>query len=646
MKLFTRILTLALCAVLLLSTVSVVSAAEAATNVAPLGTAFCTSYKNPSWTPVESINDEGLIYGGWQGWEPLYPTTAGGPFSGEYCGIDFGTESFYEISGARLTLRYNAKNSVDGVNENPQDITYTLQALIEGEWVNVHEFHDHDYEGFDSLLHYDQFQLEATFDAVNTNKIRLYCSNYGKNFGGGDELVFPYVYELELFGVPGETPDIIIPEGQALNTNAALSGKVDASSASSGCWPALIIRNAIPGTIAQSVWKAAADDANAYISVALNDPTVVNAISLNFGADAAQIPYTVYATYENGVTTAIGSGTVKNGPAILNCKTEADPDGITVTGVKIVYDGEGAQLESINIIANEKLLYRTADDSDAYKQSVAKGNLAMIGTAYAESTFPDFSKVEYLNDGIFNTMDNPKSWFANGADTPTYCGIQLDGEYEVNKVVLYFESSTPAGANAMNFDVYAKVDGEYVKLVSGCSYDASAPSGAKYRPVFEFDPVVTDDIRVVFTTNGGIFPSMRELEIYSEADAPTAYMGYPTIYPIGGPSASASFQPSEDDLVYDTTTRDSLPEYNPAKDYSDAKDTTSDIVTDSTSDTSSVADSTSDTTKETTDDTTGTGKDPTEDPSSPVGPIVIGVVFAVCIAAVVVYVILSKKKKG
>ena len=64
----------------------------------------------------------------------------------------------------------------------------------------------------------------------------------------------------------------------------------------------------------------------------------------------------------------------------------------------------------------------------------------------------------------------------------------------------------------MRFEIQALVDGEYVTVASGKSYDTNM----KYTTVYEFDPVVTDDIRIVFTAGGGTIANVKELEIYAE----------------------------------------------------------------------------------------------------------------------------------
>ena len=63
----------------------------------------------------------------------------------------------------------------------------------------------------------------------------------------------------------------------------------------------------------------------------------------------------------------------------------------------------------------------------------------------------------------------------------------------------------------MGIQIQAKIDGEYVTLVTTKSYDKDL----KYSPAFQFDPVVTDDIRILYTSGNGTFANLKELEVYS-----------------------------------------------------------------------------------------------------------------------------------
>ena len=729
-KFATKIISVLLLSVMLLAAISVPVYAEEESelqNVSLLGQAYASSIKNPAWTPAEAINDN--LPDNWQGWEPLYPTEPADEngLSGEYCGLQF--DSFYEIYGASMKLR----------NADTQDITYTIQALIMGEWQDVYVLHDHDYAGEEPLGNGDSFFLECTFDApVNTNNIRVLCSNYAKNFSGS-ELVFPYIYELELYGKEGITPSVVIPEGYSITSNLALTGEIVASSAATDHWPALIIdkdssdkawmaaaddtnaqigvklaeavdatgislnfgtdaaaisytvsvlyENGVKaqvhdgtvadgevtilfdtalcitevtvayegigaqlkelsvvssynaaenGTVSASsaksgyaatelnsgdgLWKAASTDTDASVSIALENATLPNAIVLDFGAGTASVPYKVFVTRETGTVSEVFSGTASDGVVSVDTSSLART-GAFITAVEVVFDGKNAQLKTLEVQADHFTLALSEETDDTYKQSCAKGNLAILGTAYAESSFPNYSQIEYINDGLFSDTD--KSWYAHGSAVPTYCGIKLDKTYTINKIDLTFASHTPAGANVMSFDIQALVNGEYVTIVSGQSYCKDG----KYEPVYVFDPIQTDDVRIVFTSNGGIFPNVCEIEIYSATDFPVLYMGYPVgSYSIGGRAVTVDDTGDTSNIVYDTTTRDSNPPMLGSPEATTPIETTPTETTPISSATDPGDISTPD------------------DPTDPMPWVVVVIVFAVCGGAVAIYLIVKRKK--
>jgi hypothetical protein len=276
-------------------------------------------------------------------------------------------------------------------------------------------------------------------------------------------------------------------------------------------------------------------------------------LTLDFGPDAAAIPYVVTVICENGSVVTLAEGTVSSEPVSVSMTEKFANTGTFITGVEVSFEGEGAQLASLAVNADNFAFYYDVEPSDDYKQSCTKGNLAILGTAYASSNFPDYSKISYINDGLIKAQ-NP-SWYAHGFEIPSHCGVTLDETYIVNKVALTFDYIEPKGSAVMYFDIQAKVDGEYITVASGRSYD----SACNYQPVFSFDAVVTDDIRIVFTKNGGIFPNLRELEVYSDVDFPAAYRGYPTNYPIGGRAVTEFKDTEYENRIYETTVRNSNP---------------------------------------------------------------------------------------
>ena len=73
-----------------------------------------------------------------------------------------------------------------------------------------------------------------------------------------------------------------------------------------------------------------------------------------------------------------------------------------------------------------------------------------------------------------------------------------------------------------SFDVQCKnASGQYVTVASGTSVDKTT---GKAIVTLSFAPVETDDVRIVFTTNGGRSPYLKELEIYSHSTEDVLYI--------------------------------------------------------------------------------------------------------------------------
>ena len=174
------------------------------------------------------------------------------------------------------------------------------------------------------------------------------------------------------------------------------------------------------------------------------------------------------------------------------------------------------------------------------KQSTSVGNLAIFGDAYASSvmSYANIASVSYINDGGI-AKNEDFSWFAQTFEKGTYCGVVLKQAFNVDKVVLYFNdpivdeyvyglSNTQggSGSNVMEVDIQVKnANGEFVTVKSGVtSYDQT---NREYIVSVQFDaPVLTDDVRVVYTSNGMVFPYIKELEVYSSEFYYGAYRGY------------------------------------------------------------------------------------------------------------------------
>lgn len=276
------------------------------TNVAPAGIAYSSSEKNSLWTPPKSIND--ATYD-WHGWECSYPsvranqdTSAG--FSGEYCGIKFMNRTYYEIYEINMCI---GLHNLCGY----QNAKYTIEFLVEGAWVKVAEVMDDQAfdivksdDGKGNIEYYDSYldamendtsnyhiraSLKIVLDEpITTNDVRITVSEYGKNYPGGDVLVFPYIYEVELMGKQGEAPDVDLPEGAVISDNIAYNSIVEASSSKERAYPYL----AIDGK-AKTAWSPKSTSAGESLTLRFPKEYTVDKIVLNFGE------YVSGASYEN-----------------------------------------------------------------------------------------------------------------------------------------------------------------------------------------------------------------------------------------------------------------------------------------------------------------------------------------------------------
>ena len=116
-----------------------------------------------------------------------------------------------------------------------QNATYTFEALVDGKWEQFLVLKDDQaiptdtkYADYNAVMNdaNASVRVNATLyhtleEPITTNNIRVTVSDYAKNYMGGDVLIFPFVYELELFGKKGYTPDIILPEGASYTTDIA-----------------------------------------------------------------------------------------------------------------------------------------------------------------------------------------------------------------------------------------------------------------------------------------------------------------------------------------------------------------------------------------------------------------------------------------
>lgn len=491
--------------------------------------AYASSEKNTLWTPAKSLIDGAKSEDTWQGWECGYPniiygsdTSAG--FSGEYFGVKFKNKSYYEIYEINFNIGLHA--AMGGQNAH-----FLVQCLVEGVWITVAEFSDSDstpcvtnsdgslkFSSYDDVMENDtsNYHVGSNYSVkletpVTTNNIRVTVSGYGKNYPGGDVLIFPYVYEIEPIGKVGETPELELPEGAVLSTNIAYHSFPYASSSLSYCYPYC----AIDGKKTTN-WSPMGKKAGEYLSIKLIEAKKINKAVINFGEYLNGMTVVDYAfdieALIDGEWVCVAQGTAfdEENSTFL---TEYTFEEVETTELRVVftenYQVRPTVCEFEAHLSIEKTYY-VEDRFDAYmRTSASKGNLAVMGTPYANLDFDPYSSVTYINDG--KNFDDSYVWFTGVVDMPSYCGIKFSEKQLINKVAVYVAAAAIEGEDVMDIHIQALIDGEYVTLVSSKSYDKNS----KYTTVYEFDAVETDDIRILYTSGSGSFANMKELEIYS-----------------------------------------------------------------------------------------------------------------------------------
>ena len=483
--------------------------------------AYSSSEKNTLWTPAAALNDGKYSKDTWQGWEVGYPeiiygsdTSAG--FSGQYYGIKFRNSEYYEISNIYINMGLHA--AMGGQNAH-----FVVQCLVEGVWVTVKEFSDSDtkpldYDTYEDAMANDtsfyHIPAEISFDLetpVTTNNVRVTLSNYGKNYPGGDVLIFPYVYEIELNGKRGVTPDLELPEGAIVSTNIGYHSYPEASSSTSYRYPYC----AIDGKVT-SYWSPRGKNKGEYLSLVFNESKKINKAVINFGEYLNGMSVVDYAfdieALIDGDWVKVASGTAfdEENESFITEYSFADVD---TEAIRVVftesYQKAPAVYEFEAHLSNDKTYY-VEDRFDVYERSSAsKGNIAIIAQPYANLDFAPYSDVNYIVDGKIGKDDYV--WFTGVIDMPSYCGIKFDKKQVIDRVALYFYIPEVEGIDIMSIQIQAKIDGEYVTLINTKSYHEEL----KYSPAFKFDPVETDDIRILYTAGNGTFAHLKEIEAYS-----------------------------------------------------------------------------------------------------------------------------------
>lgn len=538
-----KVISFVLSILMLMSCMSILCVADEVegelTNIAPNGLAYCSSMKHSGWTPPNTINDG--KDNDWPGWEPKYPTIEPGEntslgFSNEYCGIKFLNKEYYEIHSLNITAGMHALYK--------QNAKYEVKALIEGEWITIATFKDDQlnpqgYDSYEQAMENDKsnYHIRSTFSVtfdtpVTTNNVRIYVSEFGKNYPGGDVLIFPYIYELELIGKLGETPDIILPEGAEFAQNASLNSLPSASSSARLFYPFRAIDKD-----EKTGWRPGNTTAGEYLTLEFDKEYSIDKLTADFGG--ASVTKTMDYKFKiealiDGVWKKVVEGTMydEDNKTFLNEFTLTEP--IKTKSIRLTYEDAITRPPTLyelgaNIVAGDRTLFNPTRFTDHQRSSSAKGNLAILGTAYASANLAPYSDPSFINDG--KAFANSDVWYGGTLEIPVHCGIKLNKTYTVNKVAVYIEEPSVLGDDLTRFNIIAKVDGQDKIIANGRAYDPTKKvesSHTRYTTVYDFpEGVVTDDIRIEFTRGDMTIPNVMELEIYSDTEKSSMFNGYP-----------------------------------------------------------------------------------------------------------------------
>ncbi|MBO5212851.1 MAG: hypothetical protein J6B60_04845 [Clostridia bacterium] len=505
------------------------------TNIAVNGMGYCSSEKNSSWTPPSSIINGLRNTDDWHGWEPKYPSVEPGQntslgFSGEYCGIKFLNKEYYEVY--EIKVNAGLHNLFGG-----QNTKYVVEALVEGVWTEIAVFYDSQfqpqaYATYEEAMANDtsNYHIPADFSytletPVTTNNVRITINECAKNYPGGDILIFPYIYEVELIGKLGVTPDIDLPEGAVFSQNIGYHSLPEATSSAKFAHPFLAIDG---DDKSPTAWKPS--DLSAGQALTLNLPRAynINKFVVNFGeipvgTTPENYQFNIEA-YINGAWTKVADGNSYDSEN-NTCITEYPITTVSTDKVRLVFPNAltstPAVYEFEAHIEGERTYFLNTRFSELQKTSASKGNLSILGTPYASASHIPYSDVLYMNDG--KTYNEANVWFPSTMDLPVHCGIVLDQIYSVDKIVVYCKEPAEMGDDVTAFDIKALVNGEYVTIAKGESYNKRTG----YTTIYDLEtPVQTNDIKIEFTRCGGTIPNILELEIYSSETGPAPFKGY------------------------------------------------------------------------------------------------------------------------
>lgn len=516
------------------------------TNISSEGSTYATSIWNND-SQHRFIND-GVRNSDYQYWRPSQASAGSG--IKQHCGMKF--KQYYDIHSLTMYARLLDSN-----------VKYTVEALVEGEWVTVTEFRNSNYDKTAKLdpkngspnstdkdagptyqvkgLTYVCFNIQFSAP-VNTKNIRIVCTEYTPAWEP------PIIQEVEFYGHLGYTPTYDIPDGAILSKNACLGASLEASSTTYGQPAAFAAdidsekKDGMASDISQKFWKSQKTTSGESITATFEREFNISHVSLNFGflVDAAA-QYTVDVELCIGGTwnTVASDVTIKTSTGKLASWVKELDGVVKASAMRVTFTNTGDKAAELNemgatIADDEKAVFLNDYLTEDRMASIAGGNLAPYGSTYASSSF-DFSSASehsYINDG--SIADTSFAWVAGTMAAGEYCGITFKQTYEVETIVLYFNNNDilkdGKGDHIMSFDIMAKFGDTFIKVGEGTSCDASASATSlrRYQVSIQLDkPIETDDIRIVFTSNGQTFPYLTELEIYAANDwIHPSYNGY------------------------------------------------------------------------------------------------------------------------
>jgi len=429
-------------------------------NIGLKGEAYCSSFKHYEWTPPHTAFNGEDFDDDWHGWETQYPkveygTNTSAGFSGEYLGIKFTNREYYEIN--EIVFYMSLHNSSANPSWGPQDTSYTVEALVEGVWVKIAEFKDsdsipRDYDSYESAMKNDKsnYHIPSFFTVVpdtvvTTNNIRISISDFAKNYNGDESLVFPYIYEVRVYGELGDIPDIELPEGAMLSTNATANSYPYASSSEMSQYPFL----AIDGDV-ETGWMPSAKSAGQTLGVRFDKAYTIDDIYLNFADASFSAPFKVEALV-NGAWKSVLTGNVSDCYAPL-------PEGVTSIEYEHTYVIDPVETTEIRLVFTEAL-------TDIPQVDGIGANIVSALTGFIK----DGAVVSYVKNSS-NRIN----------------GIKLNQKETINNITIDFEGTDYTG----KYFIQGYADGIWKTVFEQNKFEDSTFSHDIY--------IETDELRVTF----------------------------------------------------------------------------------------------------------------------------------------------------